>query len=106
MIVTTTNFIEGKQITGYHGIVTGETIMGANIFRDFLARIRNIVGGRAGSYEKVLRNARAKAIKEMYEEARQRGGNAVIGVRLDYGALGLGGSMLTVSASGTAVTIA
>jgi uncharacterized protein YbjQ (UPF0145 family) len=104
MIVTTTNTIEGKRIIAYHGIVTGQTIMGANIFRDFFASIRDIVGGRSGSYEKVLRDARDEALKELQNEARALGANAVIGVDLDYGALGSGESMLMVSASGTAVT--
>ncbi len=105
MIITTTNSIEGKTVLRYHGVVTGQTIMGANIFRDFFASIRDIVGGRAGSYEKVLRDARDEALKELEEEARLRGANAIIGVDLDYGALGSGESMLMVSASGTAVTI-
>ncbi len=106
MIVTTTPTIQGKTIVAYHGIVTGQTIMGANVFRDFFASIRDIVGGRAGSYEKVLRDARDEALRELEEEARARGANAIIGVDLDYGALGSGESMLMVSASGTAVTIA
>jgi uncharacterized protein YbjQ (UPF0145 family) len=106
MIVTTTNGVEGKTITAYHGIVTGQTIMGANIFRDFFASIRDVVGGRSGSYEKVLRDAGDEALKELQNEARALGANAVIGVDLDYGALGRGGSMLMVSASGTAVTVA
>ena len=106
MIVTTTNSIEGKRIISYHGVVTGQTIMGANIFRDIFASIRDIVGGRAGSYEKVLRDARDGALEELEAEARARGANAIIGVDLDYGAVGSGESMLMVSASGTAVTIA
>jgi uncharacterized protein YbjQ (UPF0145 family) len=106
MIVSTTNSIEGKRIVAYHGVVTGQTIMGANIFRDLFASIRDIVGGRSGSYEKVLRAARDEALQELQEEARARGANAVIGVDLDYGAVGSGESMLMVSASGTAVTLA
>jgi uncharacterized protein YbjQ (UPF0145 family) len=106
MIVTTTNGIEGRKITAYHGVVTGQTIMGANIFRDFFASIRDIVGGRSGSYEKVLRDVRDEALRELQDEARALGANAVIGVDLDYGALGSGESMLMVSASGTAVTVA
>ncbi len=106
MIVTTTNTIEGKRVVAYHGVVTGQTIMGANIFRDFFASIRDIVGGRSGSYERVLRDARDEALAELEAEARARGANAVIGVDLDYGALGSGESMLMVSVSGTAVTIA
>lgn len=104
MIVTTTNTIEGKRIIAYHGVVTGQTIMGANIFRDIFAGIRDIVGGRSASYEKVLRDARDEALAELEQEARARGANAVIGVDLDYGAVGAGESMLMVSASGTAVT--
>jgi uncharacterized protein YbjQ (UPF0145 family) len=106
MIVTTTNGVEGKRVVHYHGVVTGQTIMGANIFRDLFASIRDIVGGRSGSYEKVLRDARDEALRELEEEARARGANAVIGVDLDYGALGSGESMLMVSVSGTAVTVA
>lgn len=106
MIITTTNAVEGKRVVQYHGVVTGQTIMGANIFRDIFASIRDIVGGRSGSYERVLRDARDEALKELEAEARARGANAVIGVDLDYGALGSGESMLMVSASGTAVTVA
>ncbi len=105
MIITTTNTIEGHRITAYHGIVTGQTIMGANIFKDLFASIRDIVGGRAGAYEKVLRDARDEALKELEAEARARGANAIIGVDLDYGAVGSGESMMMVSASGTAVTV-
>jgi uncharacterized protein YbjQ (UPF0145 family) len=105
MIITTTTAIEGHRIVAYHGIVTGQTIMGANIFKDLFASIRDIVGGRAGAYEKVLRDARDEALKELEAEARLRGANAIIGVDLDYGAVGSGESMMMVSASGTAVTI-
>jgi len=105
MIVTTTNSIEGRQIVQYHGIVTGEAIFGANIFRDFFASIRDVVGGRAGSYEKVMRDGRDTAISEMIEEAQRLGANAVIGVDLDYGAIGARESMMLVTASGTAVTL-
>jgi uncharacterized protein YbjQ (UPF0145 family) len=105
MIITTTTAIEGHRITSYHGIVTGQTIMGANIFKDLFASIRDIVGGRAGAYEKVLRDARDEALKELEAEARARGANAIIGVDLDYGAVGSGESMMMVSASGTAVVI-
>jgi uncharacterized protein YbjQ (UPF0145 family) len=101
MISTTTNHLEGKKIIKYHGIVTGETIIGANIFRDIFASIRDIVGGRAGSYEEVLREARETAIREMEDKAVQLGANAVIGVDLDYETVG--NSMLMVSVSGTAV---
>lgn len=104
MICTTTNLIEGKKIITYHGIVTGETIIGANIFRDFFAGIRDIVGGRSGAYEEVLREARETAMKEMQEQASTLGANAVIGVDLDYETVGQ--SMLMVSVSGTAVSFA
>lgn len=96
-------YIEGKRITTYYGIVSGETIIGANVFRDFFASIRDIVGGRSGSYEEVLREAKDTALKEMSEQARQMGANAVIGVDLDYETVGGSGSMLMVTASGTAV---
>jgi len=105
MIVTTTNTIETHQIKQYYGIVTGETIIGANIFKDFFAGIRDIVGGRSGSYEKVLREAKDIALKEMQEEAIKLGANAVIGVDLDYETVGASGGMLMVTASGTAVKI-
>ena len=103
MLITPTNIIEGKKITRYYGIVSGETIIGANVFRDFFASIRDIVGGRAGSYEEVLREAKDTALKELEEQAYQLGANAVIGVDLDYETVGSGGSMLMVTAAGTAV---
>lgn len=106
MIVTTTPTIEGRNIAEYHGIVTGEAIIGANIFKDFFAGIRDIVGGRSAAYESELRNAREIALAEMAEAAEQRGGNAVVGVDLDYEVVGQGGSMLMVTASGTSVTVA
>ena len=106
MILTTTQNIEGKAIRNYHGIVTGEAIVGANIFRDFFAGIRDIVGGRSASYEKELQKARQIALEEMEYAAQDLGGNAVVGVDLDYEVVGQGGSMLMVSASGTAVTAA
>ena len=105
MVTTTTPNIEGKEITDYLGIVTGEAIMGANIFRDFLAGIRDIIGGRAGAYENKLIDARETALREMEEEAAHRGANAVVGVDLDYEVLGETNGMLMVSASGTAVKI-
>lgn len=104
MLLTTTNMIEGKHITRYYGIVSGETIIGANVFRDLFASIRDIVGGRSGSYEKVLREAKDTALREMQEQAQAMGANAVIGVDLDYETVN--GSMLMVTASGTAVTVA
>ena len=96
MLLATTPIIEGKRITTYYGIVSGETIIGANVFRDFFASIRDIVGGRSGSYEEVLREAKDTALKEMSEQARQMGANAVIGVDLDYETVGGSGSMLMV----------
>lgn len=105
MLVTTTPVIEGKRIIHYYGIVSGETIIGANVFRDFLAGIRDFVGGRSGAYEEVLRQAKETAIKEMEEQAARLGANAVIGVDLDYETVGGSGSMLMVTATGTAVVI-
>lgn len=105
MLLTTTPNVEGKPIRAYHGIVTGEAILGANIFRDLFANIRDIVGGRSAGYEKALAEARQTAMDEMAESAAQLGGNAVIGVDLDYEVVGSGGAMLMVSASGTAVTV-
>jgi uncharacterized protein YbjQ (UPF0145 family) len=103
LILTTTPNIEGKKITQYFGLVTGEAIIGANIFRDIFAGIRDIVGGRSGSYEEVLREAKENALSEMTENARRLGANAVIGIDLDYEAIGTNGSMLMVTSSGTAV---
>lgn len=101
MLVTTTATLQDRKIGQYLGLVTGESILGANIFRDMFAGIRDIVGGRAGSYEKVLRDARNMAVEEMVEQARKLGANAVIGVDVDYETVG--GTMLMVSVSGTAV---
>lgn len=103
MLLTTTNTLEGKQIDQYYGIVSGETIIGANLFKDFFAGIRDIVGGRANSYEEVLREAKETALREMSEQAVQLGANAVIAVDLDYETVGANGSMLMVTAAGTAV---
>lgn len=103
MLLTTTNNIEGKEIIQYYGIVSGETIIGANIVKDFFAGIRDVVGGRAGSYEKVLRQAKDSALKEMSEQAYALGANAVIGIDLDYETVGGAGSMLMVTAAGTAI---
>ncbi len=105
MIMTTTPGIEGKSIRQYHGIVTGEAIVGANIIKDFFAGIRDIVGGRSAAYEQELQKAREIALKEMGEAAQRQGGNAVVGIDLDYEGVGKGGSMLMVCVSGTAVTI-
>jgi uncharacterized protein YbjQ (UPF0145 family) len=106
MIVTTTHQVEGRRILTYHGVVSGEAIVGANVLRDFFASIRDIVGGRSGSYERVLRSGRDSALDEMIDEARRLGANAVVGVDLDYGAVGATESMLMVTATGTAVTLA
>ena len=105
MITTTTPSIEGRAITAYLGIVVGEAIVGANIFRDLFAGVRDIVGGRSGSYEKELTKARKIAIDEMQDRARQLGADAVVGVDLDYEVLGEKNGMLMVSASGTAVKL-
>lgn len=105
MIITTTPSVEGRKITQYHGIVVGEAIMGANIVRDVFASITDIVGGRSGAYEDKLQDARDTALKELQERAENYGANAVVGVDLDYEVIGKAGSMLMVSASGTAVTI-
>lgn len=105
MIVTTTHNIEGQRITRYCGIVTGEAILGANLFRDFFANIRDMVGGRSAAYEKVLRSGRETAIAELEEAARDLGGNAVVGVDIDYEVVGQSGGMLMVSVSGTAVVV-
>jgi len=105
MIVTTTALIEGRPVREYLGIVTGEVIVGANLFRDIFASITDIVGGRSGKYEEVLGRAREQAIAEMKSNAVQLGGNAVVGVDLDYEVLGSNGSMLMVSCSGTAVIV-
>ncbi len=105
MLVTTTPSVEGKRITKYCGVVTGEAILGANIIRDFFAGVRDIVGGRAASYEKELHQARAIALQELEEEAAKAGANAVVGIDLDYEVVGQGASMLMVSATGTAVVV-
>lgn len=105
MIITTTPTIEGHPIREYKGLVTGETIIGANFVKDFFAGLRDIVGGRSGAYESVLREAKDTALKEMEEHARAIGANAIVGIDLDYEALGANTSMLMVTASGTAVVI-
>ncbi len=104
MILTTTQSVEGHRITEYHGIVVGEAIMGANFVRDFFASITDVVGGRSGAYESKLQDARETALRELEERAKRAGANAVVGIDLDYEVVGE--SMLMVSASGTAVTIA
>ena len=105
MLVTTTPSVGGKKIVKYIGLVTGETIIGANIFKDLFAGIRDIVGGRSGSYERVLREGKDIAVNEMQQYAAAMGANAIVGVDLDYETVGTGGSMLMVTASGTAVVI-
>lgn len=105
MIISTTPNIEGRNITQYHGVVTGEAILGANIFKDFFAGIRDIVGGRSAAYERELRKAREIAMRELGEDAQRLGANAVVGVDLDYETVGQQGGMLMVSVSGTAVTV-
>jgi uncharacterized protein YbjQ (UPF0145 family) len=105
MILSTTNTLDTHQVKDYLGIVSGETIIGANIFKDFFAGVRDIVGGRSGSYERVLREAKETALKEMEEQAFKLGANAVIGIDLDYETVGKNGGMLMVTASGTAVKI-
>ncbi|MBI5647421.1 MAG: heavy metal-binding domain-containing protein [Ignavibacteriae bacterium] len=105
MLLTTTNTVEGRSIVEYKGIVTGEAILGANIFKDFFAGIRDIVGGRSATYENELRTAKDIALQEMTERAQQMGANAIVGIDLDYENLGASGGMLMVTASGTAVVI-
>ena len=105
MIISTTPTLENQPIRAYLGIVTGEVIVGANIFKDLFAGIRDIVGGRAGAYEGALRNARRQAYEELQHEAERLGADAVVGVDLDYEVVGQGGSMLMVSISGTAVKL-
>ena len=103
MLLTTTPNIQGREITQYFGIVSGETIIGANLFKDFFAGIRDIVGGRASSYESVLREAKESALQEMSDQAARMGANAVIGIDLDFETVGANGSMLMVTVAGTAV---
>jgi uncharacterized protein YbjQ (UPF0145 family) len=105
MQLTTTPNLEGKRITSYKGIVTGEAIMGANVFKDLFAGIRDVVGGRSATYEAELQRARDIALQELRDRANAVGGNAVVGVDLDYEVLGANNGMLMVSASGTAVTV-
>ena len=105
MMLSTTNTIEGSPVKDYLGIVTGETIIGANIFKDLFASIRDIVGGRSGSYERVLREAKDTALREMTENAAKLGASAIVGIDLDYETVGKNGGMLMVTASGTAVKL-
>ena len=105
MLLSTTPTIEGSPIREYKGVVTGETIIGANVFKDFMAGLRDFFGGRSGTYEKVLAEAKDSSLSEMAERARQLGANAVVGIDLDYETIGQGNSMLMVTCSGTAVVI-
>ncbi|KON81638.1 heavy metal-binding domain-containing protein [Azoarcus sp. PA01] len=106
MLMTTTPTIEGRTIRSYHGVVAGEAIIGANVFKDMFAAVRDIVGGRSGSYEKTLRSARETAFADLAEAASRLGANAVVGVDIDYEVLGEKNGMLMVAVSGTAVTVA
>jgi uncharacterized protein YbjQ (UPF0145 family) len=105
MILTTTPAIEGRRVVRYAGVVTGEAILGANIFKDLFAGIRDIVGGRSAAYEEELRRARSIALTEIRQAASELGANAVVGIDLDYETVGANGSMLMVSVSGTAVVV-
>jgi len=105
VIISTTPTLEGRPIREYLGIVTGEVIVGANIFKDLFAGIRDIVGGRSGAYEGALRDARNEAFAELSDQAQRRGADAVVGVDIDYEVVGANGSMLMVSVSGTAVKL-
>ncbi|TXH71360.1 MAG: heavy metal-binding domain-containing protein [Thiothrix sp.] len=105
MLISTTPTIEGKRITKYCGVIAGEAILGANIVKDLFAGIRDLVGGRSGTYERELQRAREIALQELQERAQELGANAVVGIDIDYEVLGSSGSMLMVSASGTAVVL-
>ena len=105
MIITTTPKVEGRRIDAYLGVIAGEAVLGANIFKDLFAGIRDIVGGRSGSYEKELKKAREIALEEIVGEAQRLGANAIVGVDIDYEVLGEKNGMLMVSVSGTAVHI-
>ena len=105
MIRSTTNTLQGREITEYKGVVVGEAILGANIFKDIFGGVRDIVGGRAGAYEEELGRARDIAFQELEQEARLMGANAIVGIDIDYEVIGMKGGMMMVSVSGTAVTI-
>ena len=105
MIITTTPQIEGHPVKEYKGVVTGETMIGANFVKDFFASIRDVIGGRSGSYEKVLREAKETSLQEMAKRAQELGANAIVGVDIDYETVGANSSMLMVATSGTAVVI-
>ena len=106
MIITTTQSVQGKSISVYHGVIAGEAILGVNVFKDLFAGISDIVGGRSGAYERELEKARQLAFDDLAEKAREFGADAVVGVDIDYEVLGKGGGMLMVSVSGTAVSFA
>lgn len=105
MLLTTTPSVEGKRILAYHGVIAGEAILGANVFKDMFAGIRDLVGGRSGTYEKELERARSIAMSELENKAHELGANGVVGIDIDYQVLGSANGMLMVSASGTAVTL-
>jgi uncharacterized protein YbjQ (UPF0145 family) len=105
MVITTTPSIEGHPVREYKGVVTGETIIGANVIKDFMASLTDFFGGRSGQYEKVLIEAKDTAMREMMQRAQQMGANAIVGIDIDYETVGQSGSMLMVSTSGTAVVI-
>jgi len=105
MLITTTNRVEGKQIQKYHGIVVGEAILGANIFKDIFASVRDVVGGRSGAYEGEISKAREIALEKVQAEAEKMGVNALVGIDIDYETVGKNGSMMMVAAAGTAVTL-
>lgn len=105
MILSTTPTIDGHKVVDYKGIVTGETIIGANIVKDFFANVRDVVGGRSGSYERVLAEARETSLQEMQQRAAALGANAIVGIDVDYETIGQGNSMLMVATSGTAIVI-
>jgi uncharacterized protein YbjQ (UPF0145 family) len=106
MIVTTTNSIEGRAVSSYLGVISSEVIIGANIFKDILGGLRDVFGGRSGTYERVMEEAKENAIRELQDKARAMGADAILGVDLDFETIGGGGTMLMVSASGTAVRLA
>jgi uncharacterized protein YbjQ (UPF0145 family) len=105
MIVTTTNNIEGRQVKAYLGVISSEVIIGANIFKDIMGGLRDVFGGRSGTYEKVMEDAKEDAIRELKEKASHLGADAILGIDLDFETIGASGSMLMVSASGTAVKL-
>lgn len=107
MLLTTTSSVEGQRISRYLGLVSGEAILGANVFRDFFAGIRDFIGGRSGAYEKVLRKAKEAAVEDMVEAAKELGANGVVGIDFDYETIQIkdGGDMLMVTVTGTAVTL-